>query len=83
LTSVVVGCRFLLSMFFTRLALLVPAHATAPALIIVGFLMISAIREIDWSDASIDIPVMLAILVIPLTYSIPEGSASDLSPMSF
>jgi AGZA family xanthine/uracil permease-like MFS transporter len=73
LTSVVTGLCFLASMFFTRLALLVPAYATAPALLIVGFLMISSIRDIDWGDATVGIPAMLTILVIPLTYSISRG----------
>jgi AGZA family xanthine/uracil permease-like MFS transporter len=73
LTSVVVGVMFLLAVFFTPLVAIVPAYATAPALILVGFLLISGVRSIRWDDASTALPVFLTILMIPFTFSISKG----------
>ena len=73
LTSVVVGILFLLAIFFTPLVAIVPAYATAPALILVGFLLISGVRSIRWDDASTALPVFLTILMIPFTFSISKG----------
>ncbi len=74
-TSVVVGLLFVLALFLTPLVGAVPAAATAPALIIVGSMMMSQAAEIDWEDPEIAIPAFLTILSIPLTFSIANGLA--------
>ncbi|MFF4773744.1 NCS2 family permease [Microtetraspora fusca] len=73
LASVVTGVLFLLAMFFAPLTQVVPSEAATPALVIVGFLMMSQIREIDFSDYEIAIPAFLTIVLIPFTYSITAG----------
>ena len=73
LTSVVVGVLFLLAVFFTPLVAIVPAYATAPALILVGFLLIAGVRAIRWDDAGTALPVFLTIIMIPFTFSISKG----------
>jgi len=73
LTSVVTGFLFLLAIFFTPIVAIVPAYATAPALILVGFLLISGIRNIAWDDISTSLPVFLTITMIPFTFSIAKG----------
>ncbi|MHB9144840.1 MAG: NCS2 family permease [Symbiobacteriia bacterium] len=73
LTSAVVGFLFLLSMFFAPIAGIVPAQATAPALIIVGFLMMSVVKDIDFKDVTEAFPAFLTIIATPLTYSISRG----------
>ena len=60
-------------MFFTPLVAIVPAYATAPALILVGFLLISGVRSIHWDDASTALPVFLTMIMIPFTFSISKG----------
>jgi AGZA family xanthine/uracil permease-like MFS transporter len=73
LTAVVVGVLFLLSIFFSPLAEMVPLQAAAPALVIVGFLMMTTVREIPWDDLEIAIPAFLTIVLMPFTYSITNG----------
>jgi AGZA family xanthine/uracil permease-like MFS transporter len=73
LTSVTVALLFLASMFFAPLIGAVPPEATAPALILVGFLMMATVREIDFRDVTAAIPAFLTLLVIPLTMSISRG----------
>ncbi|MCY3595386.1 MAG: NCS2 family permease [Bacteroidetes bacterium] len=73
LTAVVVGVLFLLCMFFSPLAGIIPAEATAPALILVGFLMMGTLRDIPWKDYEESIPAFLTLLLMPLTYSITNG----------
>ncbi len=75
LTSVVVGVLFLITLIFAPLVQAIPSAATAPALILVGALMMSAIVEVDWSDPGVAIPAFLTVVVIPLTYSIANGLA--------
>jgi len=75
LTSVVVGILFLCTLFVAPLVQVIPAAATAPALILVGALMISAIAEVDWADPAVAIPAFLTVITIPLTYSIANGLA--------
>src|SRR5206468_8405092 len=70
LHTVIVGIFFLLAIFAAPIAGIVPAAATAPALILVGFLMISQIARIDFNDLTSSIPAFLILLIIPLTYSI-------------
>lgn len=76
LTSVVTGILFLLALFFTPLAGIVPAAATAPALVIVGILMMGAVTDIDFNDFTEAFPAFLAIAVMPFTYSIAHGIAA-------
>jgi AGZA family xanthine/uracil permease-like MFS transporter len=71
--NVVTGALFLIAMFFTPLVSIVPTEVAAAALVIVGALMMSQIRFIDFTDFSILLPVFLAITVMPLTYSIANG----------
>ena len=73
LTSVVTGLLFLVSLILSPLFISIPGFATAPALIFVGFLMMSAITGIDLKDATEAIPAFLALLLMPLTYSISDG----------
>ncbi len=73
LTAVVVGVLFLLSIFLSPLAGVIPPEATAPVLIIVGYFMMTMVREIDWADASIGIPALLTMIVMPFTFSITNG----------
>ncbi|MGE5508799.1 MAG: NCS2 family permease [Chitinophagales bacterium] len=73
LTSVVTGILFLLSVFLAPIAGIIPAAATAPALIIVGFLMMTVIKDIDFTQYDEAIPAFLVLLGIPLTYNISYG----------
>ncbi len=73
LTSVVVGVLFLLSLFLSPLAGVIPAEATAPVLIIVGYFMMTLVRDIDWHDPGIGIPALLTMVVMPFTFSITNG----------
>lgn len=71
--NVVTGVLFLAAMFFTPLTQIVPLEVAAAALVIVGAMMVSQIRHIDFSEFSIVLPVFLTIIVMPLTYSIANG----------
>ena len=73
LTSLTTGIMFLLALFFSPLFLTIPAFATAPALIVVGVMMMKAVKDIDWSDFTVAIPAFLAIIFMPMTYSIANG----------
>lgn len=73
LTAVICGILFLLAMFFAPVAGVVPAHATAPALIIVGFLMASVVKDINFDDFEEGFPALLIIALMPFTYSITNG----------
>ena len=75
LTSVVVGALFLLAIFFAPLVQASPSAATAPALILVGALMMGATAEVEWTDPVTAIPAFLTLITIPLTYSIANGLA--------
>ncbi|MFB9908870.1 NCS2 family permease [Allokutzneria oryzae] len=73
LANVVSGLLFLAAMFFTPLYEVVPVEAAAPALVIVGALMVGQVREIDFSDFTVALPAFLTIVVMPFTYSIANG----------
>ena len=73
LTAVTTGVLFLLAMFFSPIAGVIPPEATAPALVIVGYFMMRIVKEIDWADAGIGIPALLTIVMMPFTYSITNG----------
>jgi adenine/guanine/hypoxanthine permease len=73
LTTLTTAVLMLLALFFTPLILIVPAAATAPALVIVGVFMMQSVTEIEMSDFKTALPAVLTILGIPLTFSIAEG----------
>ncbi len=73
LTSVVVGVLFLLAIFLSPIAGVVPKQATAPALIIVGFLMLSIVKDLPFAKFDEAFPAFLIMIVMPLTYSISNG----------
>lgn len=75
LTSVFVGLLFLGTLFFAPLVQAIPAAATAPALILVGALMMGALAEVRWQDPGEAIPAFLTAIMIPLSYSIANGLA--------
>ena len=75
LASVVTGFLFLLSIFLAPVFTTIPGFATAPALIYVGFLMVSAVTEIDFNDITEAVPAYLCLIAMPLMYSISEGIA--------
>jgi AGZA family xanthine/uracil permease-like MFS transporter len=75
LTAVVTGVLFLATMFVAPYAQLVPLAATAPALIVVGGLMLLPLSEIGWEDPMVAIPAFLTVAIIPLTFSIANGLA--------
>jgi AGZA family xanthine/uracil permease-like MFS transporter len=73
LTSVVVGLLFLLAMWFSPLAGVIPAQATAPALVIVGFYMMAIALDVPWNDYEEAVPAFVTMLVMPFTWSISNG----------
>ncbi|GAA4042236.1 NCS2 family permease [Nonomuraea soli] len=73
LASLVTGTLFAGAMFLTPLAAVVPAQAAAPALVLVGALMMTAVRKIEWDDLDLAIPAFLTISLMPFTYSITNG----------
>ena len=73
--SVVVALLFLLALFFHPIVSAIPSYATAPALVIVGTLMMSHVKNINWDDVSEAIPAFITLITIPLTYSIATGLA--------
>ncbi|MGF7149295.1 AGZA family xanthine/uracil permease-like MFS transporter [Sphingomonas zeicaulis] len=75
LTAIVTGVLFLLAIFFAPYAQLVPLAATAPALILVGALMMAPLIEVAWDDPEAAIPAFLTVAMIPLTFSIANGLA--------
>ncbi|WP_067549504.1 NCS2 family permease [Nocardia crassostreae] len=78
LTSVVTGGLFCLAVFFTPLAAVVPIQAAAPALVLVGALMMTQARKIDWTDLEIAVPAFVTIVLMPFTYSITNGVGAGL-----
>jgi AGZA family xanthine/uracil permease-like MFS transporter len=73
LTSVIVGILSVLAVFVTPLASMVPFAATGPVLVVVGYLMATLIKDIDFGDVEVGIPALLTITLMPLTYSITVG----------
>ncbi len=71
--NLVTGGLFLVAMFLAPLVTIVPFEAASTALVVVGFLMMQAVRQIDWTDYEIAIPAFLAITLMPFTYSISNG----------
>ncbi|MFB3816493.1 MAG: NCS2 family permease [Candidatus Methylomirabilales bacterium] len=83
LASLVTGVLFLLALFFAPLAGVVPPQATAPALILVGFLMCTIVRDIPFGDFEEGFPALLAMVVMPFTYSITNGIGAGFIAYAF
>ena len=75
LTAVVVGILFIFAMFLSPLATVIPAYATAGALIYVAILMLGGMEKLDWSNVIELLPALVIIVMIPLTFSIADGIA--------
>ena len=75
MTAITVGFLFLISVFFSPLANIIPAHATSGALIYVAILMLSGMEKLNWTDTSELLPALVIIVMIPLTFSIANGIA--------
>jgi AGZA family xanthine/uracil permease-like MFS transporter len=75
LTAVTIGILFLAAMFFAPLAGMIPAYATAGALIYVAMLMMSGMAHIDWKDHTNTIPAIITAIMMPLTFSVTDGLA--------
>ena len=75
LTAVVIGIFFLIAIFFSPIASMVPSYATAGALIYVAILMLGGMERLDWSDNTELLPALIMIIMIPLTFSIANGIA--------
>jgi AGZA family xanthine/uracil permease-like MFS transporter len=73
LVAVVAGALFLVAMWFSPLASVIPAQATAPALVLVGFYMMTVARDIPWDDYGEAVPAFVTMLVMPFTWSITNG----------
>ncbi len=78
LTAVTTGILFLFALILAPLATLIPNAATAPALIIVGLLMVSSIKEIDFEDFTEGFPAFMTFIMMPFTYSIANGVAAGI-----
>lgn len=78
LTNVVVGVLFIISIFFGGVIGIVPAEATAPALVIVGVLMLGAVADIEFSDFTEALPAFFTIVIMPFSYSIANGVAAGI-----
>ena len=75
LTAVFVGCFFCLAIFVSPLASIIPAYATAGALIYVAMIMLGGLEKLEWSDQSELIPALITVSMIPLSFSIADGIA--------
>ena len=73
LASVMTGLLFACCLFISPLAGIIPSAATAPVLVIVGAMMFELVRHLEWSDPVIALPVLLTIVLMPMTYSITNG----------
>jgi len=75
-SSLVVGALFIVAILFAPIAMIVPTQATAPALVVVGYLMFTMVKQIKWGDIDDIFPILAIIVVMPLTYSITNGIAA-------
>ena len=75
LTAVIIGMFFIIAIFFSPIASMVPSYATAGALIYVAILMLGGMERLDWSDNTELLPALIMIIMIPLTFSIANGIA--------
>jgi AGZA family xanthine/uracil permease-like MFS transporter len=83
LTSVVVAVCFLLALFFAPLAAIVPPEATAAALVVVGYLMCTIVREIPFGDVEEGLPALLTMTLMPFSYSITNGIGAGFIAYTF
>jgi AGZA family xanthine/uracil permease-like MFS transporter len=83
LTAITVGAFFLIAIFFSPLASMVPSYATAGALVYVAILMLGGMEKLDWSDNTELLPALIMIIMIPLTFSIANGIAIGFIHMLF
>jgi len=81
-TAIVTGMLFVLALFIAPVVGVIPAAATAPALIVVGSMMVSVVEEIAWHDPEVAIPAFLTMMTIPLTFSIANGLAFGFTAFS-
>lgn len=81
--NIVTGVLFLLAIFISPLVTIVPFEAVAPALVVVGFLMIRQAVNIDWTDWGLGIPAFLTIIFMPLSYSIANGIGAGFVAYTF
>jgi len=79
ITAITTGVMFLISLFVAPMVGQIPVAATAPALILVGGLMLGSVKDIEWADPLIAIPAFLTLITIPLTYSIANGLSFGLT----
>ena len=75
LTAITVGILFIVAIFFSPLAMIIPSYATAGALIYVAILMLSGMEKLNWSDLTELLPALIIVVMIPLTFSIADGIA--------
>jgi AGZA family xanthine/uracil permease-like MFS transporter len=75
-SSVLVGLLFLVAILFAPIAKIVPTAATAPALVVVGYLMFTMVKQMKWGEIDDLFPILTTIVVMPLTYSITNGIAA-------
>jgi AGZA family xanthine/uracil permease-like MFS transporter len=75
LTAIIIGMFFLIAIFFSPIASMVPSYATAGALVYVAILMLGGMERLDWSDNTELLPALIMIIMIPLTFSIANGIA--------
>ncbi|WP_299057046.1 NCS2 family permease [uncultured Nocardioides sp.] len=73
IAAIVTGVLFLLTTFFVGVVSAIPSEAAVPALVLVGFLMLRGVKEIDWDDLEVALPAFLTIILMPFTYSITVG----------
>ncbi|MGZ6826618.1 MAG: solute carrier family 23 protein, partial [Mycobacteriales bacterium] len=73
LANLVTGALFVVALFLTPLTTIVPSQAATPALVVVGFLLITQVKDIPWDDWTVSIPAFLTIVLMPFTYSITNG----------
>jgi AGZA family xanthine/uracil permease-like MFS transporter len=83
LVSLVVGICFLLALFISPLLLSIPLSATTPALLMVGFFMMSEVKQIDFDDIAMALPAFITMIMIPFTFSIAEGLSCGLATYLF
>jgi len=83
LTAVVVGLLFLAALFFSPIAAVVPPHATAPTLIVVGFLMATLVRDIPFDDMEEGFPSLMTMALMPFTFSITNGIGAGFITYAF
>jgi AGZA family xanthine/uracil permease-like MFS transporter len=83
LTSLVTGLLFFLALFFSPLAGVVPPQATAAALIVVGYLMCSIVKDIPFGDFEEGFPALMTLVVMPFTYSITNGIGAGFVTYAF